>query len=389
MKDKKWMIIVICVLVVLVLAFALLGGKKYTVTFDTDGGSSVNSVTVKKNDSVAKPVNPNKEGYTFVRWDLNGSEYDFSSKVTSDITLKAIWEQKEVVETIYNVTLNNEGNTETIKVANGKITGLPSPSKEGYNFIGWFDGNNKVSVGDVINSDITLTAKFEKIPAQEVPKTDSKTEPVSDTTVKYTVTFNSDGGSSVKKQTVAEGKKVSKPSNPTKSGYTFVAWTLDGKEYDFSKAVTKNITLKATWAKKEEVKTYTVTFDSDGGSSVKIQTVVEGKKASKPSNPTKKSYNFLGWYLNGNLYSFDTEITSNITLKAKWEYVPKLSYELILDPGTIVNQAKLYILADGKRVAGICDITMNTGKVVTKEIPASGLAINKDKVDKVTNIRLK
>lgn len=384
MKDKKWVIVIVLCLLVLVLAFVFLTGKKYTVTFDTDGGNSISSIKVKKNSTVSKPVNPNKEGYTFVTWTLDGKEYDFSTKITKDITLKATWEAKEEVETIYNITLNNDGKTETIKAANGKITGLPSPSKEGYNFIGWFDGSNKVSVGDTISKDVTLTAKWEKVETKEEPKTSPEDE-----TVKYTVTFNSDGGSSVKKQTVVEGKKISKPTNPTKSGYTFVSWTLDGKDYDFSKPVTKNITLKATWAKKEEVKTYTVTFNSDGGSSVKKQTVVEGKKATKPANPTKKSYKFVGWYLGNTEYTFNETVTSNITLTAKWEYAPKLSYELILDPGTIVNQAKLYITADGKRVAGICDITMNTGKVVTKEIPASGLAINKDKVDKVTNIRLK
>ena len=66
---------------------------------------------------------------------------------------------------------------------------------------------------------------------------------------------------------------------------------------------------------------YTVSFDTNGGSSISSQQVVKGSYATKPSNPTKTGYNFVEWQLNGKTFSFTTPITSNITLKAIWEQV--------------------------------------------------------------------
>ena len=66
---------------------------------------------------------------------------------------------------------------------------------------------------------------------------------------------------------------------------------------------------------------YTVSFDTNGGSSISSQQVVKGSYATKPSNPAKTGYNFVEWQLNGKTFSFTTPITSNITLKAIWEVV--------------------------------------------------------------------
>ena len=63
---------------------------------------------------------------------------------------------------------------------------------------------------------------------------------------------------------------------------------------------------------------YTVTFDSNGGSAVASQEIVEGYTAKEPDTPTKSGYKFSHWQLNGVEYDFDTPVTSNITLTAKW-----------------------------------------------------------------------
>lgn len=63
----------------------------------------------------------------------------------------------------------------------------------------------------------------------------------------------------------------------------------------------------------------TVTFNSNGGSSVIAQEVEEGKKATKPADPTKGEETFLGWYLDGQLYNFDSPVYFDITLEARWE----------------------------------------------------------------------
>lgn len=82
--------------------------KKYTVTFDSDGGSKVKPQNILENESVTKPSNPTKEGYTFLEWQLNGETYDWNSKVNGNITLKAVWQKN-------NEEINNSNNSSTSK----------------------------------------------------------------------------------------------------------------------------------------------------------------------------------------------------------------------------------------------------------------------------------
>lgn len=380
---NKKVLVTLAVIIVIVFALILFLNKKVVVTFDSDGGSSVSDVTVRINTTVSKPINPTKEGYNFVMWMLDDKEYDFSSKVTKNITLKAAWEKvsgEEDDKTTYEITLEYDGKTDTIKVSDGKISSLPVPSKEGYTFVGWFNGNNEVKAGDAVTGNMTLKARFEK-------KNDEDT--TNDDTVKYSITFDSDGGSKVSGQTVSENGKVKKPKTPTKTGYTFVGWTLDGKSYDFSDKVTKDMTLVASWKKNAETVEYTVKFDSNGGSSIKSQKVAKNAKASEPIVPTKNGYKFLGWYLNDKLYSFNTAVTKNITLTAKWEKLPELTYSIEDEPGSVVGQVRIYILADNVKVAGSATVTTNTGKKITIDIPVDGFVTNKAKVVKVEDLKLK
>ena len=71
------------------------GTKTYTVTFATQGGSTVSSQTVKEGEKAVRPKDPTKEGYAFVGWYLDGSEYDFNTPVVSDIRLVAEWKQED------------------------------------------------------------------------------------------------------------------------------------------------------------------------------------------------------------------------------------------------------------------------------------------------------
>ena len=80
---------------------------KYTVTFDSNGGTAVSSQTVEKGKTASKPADPTKEGYTFVEWTLNGTKYDFSSKVNSNITLVASWKANEVTLYQYQKEVKN------------------------------------------------------------------------------------------------------------------------------------------------------------------------------------------------------------------------------------------------------------------------------------------
>jgi len=123
----------------------------------------------------------------------------------------------------------------------------------------------------------------------------------------YTVSFDTDGGTpSILPQVVMKDSLAKKPTQTlTKTGYDF-----DGWDFNFSTPITSNIVVKAKW----KPKTFTVTFNSDGGSVVPSQTVNYNSTAIQPKPPTKTGYYFDGWDFN-----FSTPITSNIVIKAKWK----------------------------------------------------------------------
>ena len=137
----------------------------------------------------------------------------------------------------------------------------------------------------------------------------------------FTATFDADGGTSVSSQEINKNGKVAEPASPTKEGYVFLYWELDGEEYDFNTEVTGDITLIAKYQKNSEASevSYTVIFDSNGGSVVIDQTAKEGKTITKPTNPTQDGYIFLYWELDGKEYDFSTTLTKNLTLTAIWE----------------------------------------------------------------------
>lgn len=192
---------------------------------------------------------------------------------------------------------------------NGKLIRPTDPEKEGYVFVGWYTEPeliNEYKFNSTVSADLKLYAKFEESAAVET----------------QTVTFMKDAETLFDTSVVKKGNTVGVPAEPTNDGYSFAGWYTDVKcttAYDFNLPVNTDITLYAKWLAK-----YTVSFDTDGGSTVESQTVVTGNKATKPAvNPTKKGYNFVGWYTD-NTYTteFDFEntiITDNTTIYAKFE----------------------------------------------------------------------
>lgn len=132
----------------------------------------------------------------------------------------------------------------------------------------------------------------------------------------FTVTFDSDGGSAVEPQTVKEGEFALRPESPEKEGYNFVDWFAPDATaaFDFGTPITADITLKAKWS----IISYTVKFDSDGGSDVAPAIVEYGKTVTKPTDPVKDGFIFSGWFNGENEFNFGTPIKANLTLKAKW-----------------------------------------------------------------------
>ena len=147
----------------------------------------------------------------------------------------------------------------------------------------------------------------------------------------FTVTFNTDGGSEVAAQTVEDGKSATKPDDPTKERFNFEGWFKGESLYDFASPVTSDLTLTAQWI----IKTFTVTFNTDGGSEVAAQTVEDGKTATKPDDPTKDGFWFLGWYVGENVYEFTQPISDDLTVTAKWMEKTEYDVDLGLPSGTL------------------------------------------------------
>lgn len=201
----------------------------------------------------------------------------------------------------------------------------------------------------------------------------------------FTVIFEANGGKFDGKVEKDNDGKIKEPTAPTRDGFEFEGWYDGSTKVGFPYEVTKDVTLKAHWkeVKKPEVKKFTVTFNSKGGSSVDTQTIVEGKTATKPTAPTRKGYTFKGWYTDDgvfvNRFNFDTEITENTNLYAKWEeekpavptkedlYISDIEYDgnyvtgKVTSKGEAVKDATVTLKIDGSKT-GYTDETDAYGR---------------------------
>ena len=278
--------------------------KKYTIKFNSDGGTPVDEMTAKYESAIAEPESPTKEGYVFSGWYEDKGltkPYAFSTMPSRDLVLHAKWMKEE-----YIVNFDSNGGTQVEPIKSyyqDNIEEPEIPTKEGYAFEGWYtDSNltNKYDFNSKILSNITLYAKWAKD--------------------KYTISFNSNGGTAVKSITNYYEEEVIEPSIPTKVGHTFTGWYKDEELtqlYTFSTIPSQNIILYAGWIKNK----YIISFNSNGGTIVNSITKYYKEKLIEPIPPVKEGYTFAGWYEDGKLtkkYLFDTVLAKDITLYAKW-----------------------------------------------------------------------
>ena len=275
--------------------------KKYTVTLDAAGGScSTSSMTVTFDSSYSLPT-PTRAGYDFKGWFSGGTQYSGGKWTTaSNVTLRASWQGHA-----HTVRLNANGGSvpsSTVNVVYGSAYSLPTPTKTGYDFNGWYDGGTKYSGGTwQLDKDVSVTASW--------------------TAKQYTITLNAAGGScSSSSIRVTYDSSYTLPT-PTRTGYDFKGWYSGGTRYTGGTWNTpNNVTLTAQW----EGKRYTVSLNANGGSvSPTSMTVTYGSSYSLPT-PTRKGYDFKGWstssYSSSTFPSSGTWNTdNNVTLYAQWE----------------------------------------------------------------------
>ena len=264
----------------------------YTVTFDSGVPSQI-----RANCPATAPDAPTREGYTFDGWFKDGTSYDFTENVTENISLTANWTAKS-----YTVKFDANGGTtivdKTLTWNDKVLTGVSNPVKAGFGFTGWTFGGRNVFSGTTYASlasndtvmSITLTAQW--------------------TALTCAVRFDTNGGSTVQAQNVAYGGKAQEPAVPTKPGYTFAGWHLNGEAYNFTSPVTEDMTLTAQWT----VNRYTISFNTDGGSEVTPITQDYGTAVAAPADPTREGYTFMGW----NPAIPATIPAENLTVTAQW-----------------------------------------------------------------------
>ena len=314
--------------------------NQYTITFDTDGGSDVSAITADYKSEIKKPANPTKENYTFVGWDREIPD----SMPAENLTIKAIWTLNK-----HNIVYVIDGDTvQTMKdIAVGTaINAIAGEPKTGYTFSGW--QNVPATMPD---NDVIISGSF--------------------TINQYTITFDTDGGSPVEAITADYGTAVKVPANPTKANHTFAGWDKAIPET----MPAENLTIKAVWEVNKHnivyvidgdtlpimgsvavgtaIKTidvykktgytfsgwqnvpatmpdndvtisgsytinqYTITFNTDGGSSVEAITADYGTAIKAPADPKKDGYTFIGW----SIVVPDSMPAENLTIKAVWEAI--------------------------------------------------------------------
>ena len=242
--------------------------NKYTVTFDAAGGTVISpedgtegatySVTANYgNDEWVAPEDPTREGYTFNGWDKEVP----TSIPAEDTTITAQWTINQ-----YTITFANTGDTTIAPITQDygtAVTAPENPTREGYEWNGW-------------DKDIPET-----MPAENITITGQWT------INQYTITFANTGDTVIAPITQDYGTAVTAPADPTREGYEWKGWDVSVP----NTMPAENITITGQW----EIKQYTVTFDTDGGSAVDPITQDYASTVTLPAAPTKEGYDFAGW----------------------------------------------------------------------------------------------
>lgn len=354
----------------------------FTVSFDSDGGSTVPSEEHKYNEEINDFPTPTKDNAIFVGWTYNGQRISYPFTMpASNITLKAAWEYMgPITATLtYEFTGDVPAGAETLLPAGGSyeagqnVTLADKPTFDGYEFHGWFYKGEQVSQIMLPADGATVTGYWTEIPAQ-----------------KGTINFY-DGDKLLFTKTGNVGEQEAAPVPPTKEGYTFVCWTdANGGEVTFPVTYTEDtINVYAKWEASEltvtyylavgaedplEVQTYetgdaiipaalpegfecdgwvdadgnplpavmgtkslvvypknltpksyNLTFDANGGHFGDDETntsitsqVLYGSEIKRPAPPVRDGYVFAGWEPN-----VEAEMPNHdLTYTAKWETAP-------------------------------------------------------------------
>ena len=343
------------------------------VTLDLGGGTLGGSsediqIIVKNGESFTAPSaeglpRPDGDTENYFMWlDGNGNSYEPGGSVPADVTeLTVQW-----TAPTYAVTLNTNGGT----INNGNVTGytygvgatLPAADDmtyTGHTFKGWYDNEN------LTGSPVTAIGGAETGNKEYWAKWEIN---------RYTITFDTTGGSEIAPITQDYGTNITAPANPTRKGYTFKGWDKEIPET----MPAENITVKAQW----EINQYTIAFDTNGGSEIAPITQDYGTEITAPDNPTREGYTFIGW----DKAIPTTMPAENITVTAQWKDSEKPTGEIKINENSwkaFLNNITFGLFFKDTQTVTITAVD-NSGETVTIEYLLSNKELTKAELDGMT-----
>lgn len=305
--------------------------KTSTIAFNSNGGTSVLSITNPYGSLINMPTPPTRRGYTFMGWYLDNNT--FTNEVTfpllmsdEDLLLHAKWEINQY--TIF-FEINGGSSIPSITKSYGEMISKPEdPTRSGYIFAGWYTDNhtfaNPYSFTTMKDFDVTLYAKWVRV---------------------YTVTFDyQDSITEISTTDILDGANFGSLPTPVRNGYSFLGWFTakggTGQKITSTSKYTFNtdVTLYANW----ELKRYTISFNTNGGSPVSSINEYYNNPIPLPTQPSRLGYRFIGWYLDNNTFKNQYDIpnlmpSENIVLYAKWEIRDDISITFEVNGGSSVS----------------------------------------------------
>ena len=320
------------------LTLTLTADKLYTVTLDTAGGDPLRPIQYTVESEAFQLPTPVRTGYIFLGWTGEGitepqETIEIPQGSTGDRTYTANW---QVIEyTITLLEMDGAGTSEALVYTVEQPVTLPTPTREGYAFLGW-----------TVNSDMApqLTVV---LPQGSIG---NRTYTANWELTGYTITMDLNGGSGETTLLyTVEDEEFALPT-PTRNGYEFVGWTGEGittpqTSVKIPKGSTGNKAYTANW----KVIEYTITLDTNGGPNVSpIKYTVEDSFTLP--YPLRPGYEFAGWVLDGSGMLPATTLiiyygtTGDLHYKAEWRLA---EYTITMDLSGGSGQEKMvYTITD-------------------------------------------
>jgi len=315
----------------------------HTVTFDSNGGTSLDPVTGVEYNSdldalVASQTHPTRTGYTFSKWQISNADITSGQTMPdNDVTVKAVWTVNR-----HTVSFNNgAGASTTASVTNVSygsdldaiINAKAHPTLTGYTWAAWQISSVDITSSETMpDSDVTVTVRW--------------------SINTYTVSFsNGSGASTTPAVTDVEYNSdldalVASQTHPTRTGYTFSKWQISGLDITSGQTMpASNVTVSAVWT----TNSHTLLFDTGSdGSTIDPLSVSYGAnlrtQLNAVTNPTRTGYTFSKWQIGGaDVLSSQTMPDNDVTAVAVWTINSHtVSFSTGLNASTVASRSLAY-----------------------------------------------